>query len=642
MGRFLKKLDHLPSTISICLDADCESLSSELLEGKDRPAIAVGSGGSAISAEYFRRCRETCSFGKTSVETPMQFVTDVSGLSGSDVWLFTAGAENPDAMAVVQSAYRRGAAKIFMVTRSPHGRAAILLEELGGKIFPAPVSDEKDGFLATHSLVATTTILLVAFDAITDTPFGNELRDQFEEAAKAELGKASRERYRRLFSELKADDTLLVLNQPQLSPVSTLIDTSVWEASICNVQTTDFRNFAHGRHSWLHHRADDSFVVALTGHDWPTVHNSVLSLIPSTVRKSIVDFGNCGRFDNAVGILRGLVLIEAMGDAVGVDPGKPGVGPFGRSIYDDEALYSASTSLTSAVRHKYAAVLKQDTSIASISELSVAHLDRITFLEDVIIGAIVLDYDGTVVSTEDRFSPPSSEIIKQLLRLRELGVDIAIASGRGGSVGEDLRQKFDVEAQKGILIGYYNGAYLQSLDVDIDVHRPEADIDIDRAIDWMKRNTHMFSCIKRHKPGVQIAVQKEDLVSPSEFELAISEFLPSVENRLRLDRSAHSYDLVVERASKLNVVEAMKAKIPVDAVVLCLGDSGTIVGNDHDLLSSPSGISVDAVCCSLEGSWTLFGYEHTGPDALRRILASLIPSANGGVRFASDGLWLDK
>ena len=48
---------------------------------------------------------------------------------------------------------------------------------------------------------------------LTDVPFGNELRDQFEEAAKIELGKVVREGYRKLFSELKADDTLLVLNQ---------------------------------------------------------------------------------------------------------------------------------------------------------------------------------------------------------------------------------------------------------------------------------------------------------------------------------------------------------------------------------------------------------------------------------------------
>ena len=126
----------------------------------------------------------------------------------------------------------------------------------------------------------------------------------------------------------------------------------------------------------------------------------------------------------------------------------------------------------------------------------------------------MLGYDGTVVITEELFSPPSSEIIKHFLRLRELGVEIAIASGRGGSLGEDLRQIFDVEAQKGILIGYYNGTYLRSLDVNFDLHRPE-------------------------------------------------------------------------------------------------------------------------------GSWTLFGYEHTGPDALRRILATLVPPANEGVQFASDCLRLD-
>ena len=103
-----------------------------------------------------------------------------------------------------------------------------------------------------------------------------------------------------------------------------------------------------------------------------------------------------------------------------------------------------------------------------------------------------------------------------------------------------------------------------------------------------------------------------------------------------------SPSLVVARASKLNVVESVKAKSREDAAALCLGDSGAVIGSDHDLISSPSGKSVDAVCCSPEGSWTLFGYEHARPDALRIILASLIPSANGGVRFASDGMRLDK
>ncbi len=642
MGRLSTKLDELPSTVVMCLGANPADLAFELLNGKDRPTIAVGSGGSAISAEYFRRCRDTCGFARTAVETPMQFVTDMSGLSGIDVWLFTAGAENADIMAAVQSAHQRGASHVFIVTRNPGGRAAVRLTELGGMVFTVPVSDQKDGFLATHSLIATVTTLLLAFDATTEVPFGEELADRFESAVKIELSKTSREEYRASFSRLTATDTLIVLSEPQLSPVSALIDTSVWEASICNVQSTDFRNFSHGRHTWLHHRRDATFIVALTGLDWQPVHASVLSLIPPDVRKSAFDFGNCGRFENAIGIVRGLALIEAMGHAVDVDPGKPGVGSFGREVYDDEALYTSAKKIESAVRHKYAAALEQDSASPSTPELAEAFLERTAALKDAKIGAIVLDYDGTVVRTEDRFAPPENEIADQFFRLRELGVSVAIATGRGGSVGEDLRQIFDAEAQKDILIGYYNGAYLQPLDVDIDVNRPDPDSDIDEAIGWMEGNNHLFCCFDKPKRGVQISIQKRDLVSADQFELAISEFLPSVGNRLRLDRSAHSYDLVVARASKLNVVQAVQGKVSEDAVVLCIGDSGTVMGNDHDLISSASGISVDTVCCSPEGSWSLFGYEHSGPDALRQILASLIPAGKGCVRLAPDVLKLDK
>lgn len=325
-----------------------------------------------------------------------------------------------------------------------------------------------------------------------------------------------------------------------------------------------------------------------------------------------------------------------------MDPGKPGIGQFGREIYDDETLYLASTSLTSAVRHKYSAVQKQDTWGTTLPDISIAHSDRMEFLTSASIGAIVFDYDGTVVSTEDRFELPWREIVDQLLRLHKLGVVIAVASGRGGSVGEDLRKIFDPKSQKDILIGYYNGAYLQPLDVDIDVHRPAADPDIDKAIDWMEKSSHLFSQFERPKQGVQIAIQKKDLVSPNQFEAAISEFLPDLENRLRLDRSAHSYDLVVSRASKLNVVDEVRLRISKNAVVLCLGDSGTILGNDHGLISSSSGISVDAVCCGRDGSWTVFGYEHSGPGALLKVLASLIPSDIGCVKFEADGLRLDK
>lgn len=640
-GRFSAKLDSLPSTIYQCRNKDVSCLASEILRGRDRTAVLIGSGGSAISAEYFRRCRETFSFSQSNVETPMQFVSEMSGLQDSDVWLFTAGAENADVMAAAQSAYRRGASQINMITRNPHGRSAQYLQELGGQVFSVPVSEEKDGFLATHSLVSTITNLLLAFDTLTDVPFGDDLMNRFTAAVNAELDSEARENERRSFSALGANDTLLVLAEPQLFPISRLIDTSVWEAAICNVQSTDFRNFAHGRHTWIHHRPKQSFVLALTGQDLPSVHTSVLSLIPPSVRRIDVDFGNCGRLENAVGIVRGLVLIEAMGDAVQIDPGRPGVGSFGQDIYNDEALHFASKTMVSAVRHKYASVLKQDIPGTSTMQFSDIHKGRVKTIENKAIGAIVLDYDGTIVSTDERLAPPDNEIIDQLIRLRELGVILAFATGRGGSAGEELRRIFDTKAQRDIIVGYYNGAYLQSLNVNIDESRPNPDPDIDDAIAWMGDNTHQFHRFEKPKRGVQVAIQMDNLVSPNQFEQAISTCPPLASNRLRLDRSAHSYDLVIANASKLSVVKATEVKILDGTYILCLGDSGTIFGNDHDLLSHPWGISVDAVCCDPDGSWSLFGYEISGPDALLRILTSLTPSVGGVVHFASDTLNLD-
>ena len=111
---------------------------------------------------------------------------------------------------------------------------------------------------------------------------------------------------------------------------------------------------------------------------------------------------------------------------------------------------------------------------------------------------------------------------------------------------------------------------------------------------------------------------------------------------MRLYRSAHSYDLVVATASKLNVVQKIQFRAAEGTIVLRVGDSGGVTGNDHNLIHSSFGISVDAVCCYPVGSWNLFGYQHTGPDALRRIMESLIPAENKCVRFAPGTLKLDK
>ncbi|PJN92724.1 hypothetical protein CNY89_27200, partial [Amaricoccus sp. HAR-UPW-R2A-40] len=84
------------------------------------------------------------------------------------------------------------------------------------------------------------------------------------------------------FASLGHRDTVMLLADPQLRPVSTLLETSIWEASICTIQSADFRNFAHGRHGWLHHRADETLVLALTTKDTREVWAPLGAALPPT------------------------------------------------------------------------------------------------------------------------------------------------------------------------------------------------------------------------------------------------------------------------------------------------------------------------------------------------------------------------
>src|SRR3546814_9428682 len=116
------------------------------------------------------------------------------------------------------------------------------------------------------------------------------------------------------FEALRSDDLLRLICDPQLRPVAELIETSAWEASLCPVQRTDVRNFAHGRHSWLHHHPDRSMVLGLVGKDGLPLWHAVAARLPD-IRVETLMQADGGRYSNAVGIVQGLVLVEAIGKA---------------------------------------------------------------------------------------------------------------------------------------------------------------------------------------------------------------------------------------------------------------------------------------------------------------------------------------
>src|SRR5258708_469027 len=221
-SRFTEKLDQLTDTLDLLKDFDASSLGRALAAGRNLHAFAVGSGGSAITAEYLARCRDTLSLGPTTVQTPMQTVLGTHELSTSDIWLFSAGADNPDVTAAARAAVDRRCRSLHLLTRSPSGVAARIVAENGGTVHVVPVADPRDGYLATHSLVSAVVALLLASDSACGDPRGApKLLAKLSAHLWDGRGQATRRATVERPTSLHSQDTMIFASDPQIRHVAT-------------------------------------------------------------------------------------------------------------------------------------------------------------------------------------------------------------------------------------------------------------------------------------------------------------------------------------------------------------------------------------------------------------------------------------
>src|SRR3546814_12869040 len=76
-------------------------------------------------------------------------------------------------------------------------------------------------------------------------------------------------------------------------------------------------------------------------------------------------------------------------------------------------------------------------------------------------------------------------VTAELERLHRAGLKIGIATGRGGSAGESLRRALPACVHSSVLMGYYNGGFLQTLDIYIE-HAPSPPADgMDEVLAWL-------------------------------------------------------------------------------------------------------------------------------------------------------------
>lgn len=615
MGRaYGRELATLCDSLEWATRIDIEPVEKFVAAAHRLPLLAVGSGGSMAAAHFGALLHRHYGDGTSRHATPLEALLDEPHIGRSAVLILSASGRNRDVLAAARAAIE-GEAQVLgsISTRSRSPLAEYVGTYCHGFAFTQQSPTGKDGFLATNSLLATLAILARGY-GVESIPIG--VTPTFPAVEKT-AGRGS----------------AIVLHAGWSSPAATDLESRLHESTLLNVQVSDYRNFGHGRHLWLSRRGDESVVLALITPQTASLAERTLELVPNDIPVLRFETNTDGPWGCIDLLLMVLHWTGALGELCSLDPGRPHVPDFGRRLFHVRPPVGASHKATPPVLRKLERIGSVHGASRLVYEEALLEFERALSLAE--IGAVALDYDGTMCATCDRFNPLPEEMAAACIRLFRMGVRIGVATGRGKSVREALRGALPSEFWPLVLIGYYNGSDLALLTSG---DAPDKRLPLDDAIAALRRRLASDPLITalaemEVRPS-QITVSPRPGAPTADLHAYLLECLDGDPATVRIVRSGHSIDLVAAEASKLRVVARLSSEIAPRSV-LCIGDRGAWPGNDSHLLSHEFSLSVDQVSASLTSCWNLAPAGELGPSATIRYLNALT-ERQGSVRISLD------
>lgn len=640
---YATEMAQLADTLQWANSADISLLRKAVATAAMSPLQAIGSGGSLTAAHALAAIHEQVTGRMAAVATPL----DVSSEGNREIshWLLSAGGSNVDIIAAMRRLIRREPRQLAALCGRDDSPLSHLCREHPYTellLFPPPAG--KDGFLATNSLLGFTALLLRAYALeFLDAEQWNTILEAVLPLTEPQSPAAAL--WQQATDRLWERPTTVVLHGASTRTGAVDLESKFTEAAIGNLQLADYRNFAHGRHHWLAKRGSQSAILAFITEDDRQLAERTLSLIPDDIPVARIEIEGPPLAALLASLVAALRVTGWAGPARGIDPGRPGVPEFGRKLYHLPLPRTKPVKGKLAERDAAAIERKAGLSVARLQALGefdrwLTALNRFhERLRGATFGCIALDYDGTVVDTRHRFDLPTPQMQATLRRLIDGGTTIVIATGRGGSVRRDLRAWLPESAWPSVIIGYYNGAEISSLDdgdtpngtaIACDILAPLADA--------LRHQPELVACAKQTDRQFQITLEPARTIPEHRlWDIAHQVILLSgCGNDVVVTRSSHSIDIVAAGVSKTNVLIEARKRIG-DSAILAIGDRGRWPGNDYALLREPFALSVDEISVDPETCWNLAPCGQRGVAATLDYLNSLelVP---GGARFAAGAL----
>ena len=609
-SQYENELQQLGETYRIALAADITRIKAAIAGASESSIIGVGSGGSFTVASLLCNLHEAYTGRVSRPSTPLEIICNPTLASASPVFLISAEGKNPDIIESLQRARMHSARPVHVITNrttSPLAECAASLTDISLHVFEMT---QKDGYLATNSLLMDATIVARAYGELDDNR--NQMPDSVEELRLGEIRIDDWLASAAEFIEKTAKrQGLIVTFSPLLRAVAADLESKLAESALLHCQMADLRSFAHGRHLWLAERPDDCAILALIEPSLEKLWASMSSLLPADVPIFTMPCGGARPRDLLAGLVAQMRLVSAIAMHKGSDPGQPNVPQFGRDLHYiriSDLIPAPPDQPGSSEQAKYEVLGAHWPSVERHASMRRAKDDFLESLERQAFRAVVFDYDGTLCSSQRSDNPPPEQIVTHLKKLIDGAIIVAIASGRGGSIQEEVQKCLPEDYWKRVPVGLYNAGYISDLATAPADQRPTSEFlshvtRITRRLEALGvpietiRTTHPYQVSVRFRAGVDTG---------SNWFVIADALRQAGLDMSRVVRSKHSVDILAPGVDKSHLVAHIIQNFKIDPYeILTMGDQGAWPGNDASLLEHKFSLSVDVPSRRLDRGWKL-------------------------------------
>jgi len=632
MGKpFAKELEKVDETLEWGMKQQCGQMANEILyNGANSPLYVVGSGGSLSACYYAVLLYQQHGLMGKAV-TPLELYYSQNTLRTSNVLFISASGRNNDILFGYKTAIKHEPRNIFSISMklaTPLGKLSA--ENSVGKHFEFELPAGKDGFLATNSLIGFFSVL---YKGLGNAQKSFDGKIEIEQSYFLDLDN--------FIKKVNPDFTFTILYAGWGHPVAIDIESKLAEAALGDVLISDIRNFGHGRHHWFDKRKSNSAIIALITPEEAKITEKTLSLLPNDIPVLILKSNITDGRSSIELLIKSFYFVQKLGEIQNIDPGKPGVPDFGSKLYHLKYSSFYKTKDPKNLLNEKIAIIRK-TQAPTFHHLNTtektfwkkAYKDFKEKINNEVFGSIILDYDGTICSAENRWEGLTQETAKLLINLLEQEIILGIATGRGKSVRLDLQKVIPEKYWPNIVIGYYNGSDIGRLNDD---ELPNKFLSNNNSLkeidDLLKSYNFPYQVDSELKPN-QLTIMMQDKNNWNKVRSTIIQLIMNKGlSNIQILESAHSMDIIDEKyTSKIKVadicVEIAKMNKK-SASFLAIGDKGIWPGNDFQLLSSKFSLSVDEVSALNDSCWNLAEAGIKNTEAMNYYLSHMEYSIQG-------------